>query len=157
MAKRKLQIQYFERAIEQTTCSICRYYLKTGEKDGFCLKRITKTADTYRCANYSAGEPLTSLTPKQKEKLLRKFVEFEIYVKSVEETYKTFKELIAVIFDDGERYGKYKVVNKEVERTQLDTQKIYKLLETLPNRSDYLKTVRYRFTRVIDVEEQPKR
>jgi len=109
-----------------------------------------KVYATYKCSKAENGNPITELTPEQKAKLLQKYVEFEIYAKSVQETLSVFKELIAHVFKDGEVHGRYKVINKEVERKQIDTAKVRELLKRIKNGDKYFKTVKYRYLRVVD-------
>jgi len=109
-----------------------------------------KVYATYKCSKAEKGNPITKLTPEQKAKLLQKYVEFEIYAKSVQDTLSVFKELIAHVFNDGEVHGKYKVINKEVERKQIDTAKVRELLKRIPDGDKYFKTVKYRYLRIVD-------
>jgi len=157
MVKRKIKVKKLTSAIELITCANCKYFLRAEGDRGFCLKRIAEVRESYKCAKPVAGKPITELTPAQKEKLLKKFAEFDLYVKSVLETYDTFKRLIEAVYEDGEQHGRYKVVNKEVERRQLDTAKVRELLTKLGNIDEYYKTVRYKIIRVIDAEKYSER
>jgi len=150
--RKKITIQKIETISEPLTCERCKYYYPLSNKDGFCFKRVTKVYKTFNCPKGEHGNPITQLTDKQKAELLKRYVEFEIYAKSVTESLNAFKELIANVFDNGEVHGKYKVVKKETERRIIDSAKVRELLKRIPNGNKYLKTVKYRYIRIIDKE-----
>jgi len=150
--RKKITIQKIETIPEPLTCGNCRYYFPLTDKDGFCFKRITKVYRTFNCPKGEHGNPITELTSEQKAELLKRYVEFEIYAKSVTESLNAFKELIATVFDNGEVHGKYKVVKKETERRIIDSAKVRELLKRTPDGDKYFKTVKYRYLRVIDKE-----
>lgn len=153
MKKRKnLTVKRIEAEIEPLTCERCKYYYPLTDKSGFCFKRIQTVYKTFNCAKGERGEPITELTPKQKAEILKRYVEFEIFAKSVTETLNAFRTFIAHAFENGERHGRYKVINREYERRIIDTDAVKRLLRQLPDGDRYFKTVRSRYLRVIDLD-----
>lgn len=153
MKKRKsLTVKRIEAEVEPLTCERCRYYYPIDDKTGFCFKRIQTVYRTFNCAKGERGEPITELTSRQKAEILKRYVEFEIFAKSVTETLNAFRTFIAHAFENGERYGRYKVVNREYERRIIDSAKVRELLKQLPDGDRYFKTVRSRYLRVIDTD-----
>jgi len=150
--KRKLSVRKLESALELITCAQCRYYLPADSKRGYCLKRVMPTTRDYTCPQKKAGFPVTELTPEQKAKLLEKYVSFEVYAKSVQETLKTLKEIVALVFEDGERYGNRKVVIKTVKRQTLDTKRAREILSEIGKLEECIRETEQRYIRVIDLK-----
>jgi len=153
MKKRKnLTVKRVEVETEPLMCERCKYYYPIDDKSGFCFKRIQTVYRTFNCAKGEHGKPITQLTPKQKAEILKRYVEFEIFAKSVTETLNAFRTFIAHAFENGEQHGRYKVINREYERRIIDTDAVKRLLRQLPDGDRYFKTVRSRYLRVIDLD-----
>ena len=156
MKKKKVSIKKVEKMEEQTKCANCRYFLPVDEKYGYCLKRIAKTAKTFSCPHRKHGYPITELTDEQKAKLLERYISFEIYAKSVQETLKTLKEIMTIIFKDGETLGNRRIVNKTIKRSLLNTKTARKILEEIGRLDECVYETEQRYFRIIDLKDQEK-
>ena len=133
------------------SCSTCQHCLK-GRDKWLCSKRLILVTENSHCGLYEAGAPLLALTPEVKLELVKEFIRRDVELKALQEQLSMFKEFLMDITEDKEIIGNYKIVNKELEKTYIDTQKARELIKQQPNPDSYFRKVVQKMFRVLDLE-----
>jgi len=145
--KKKLKVKQIEK-VEAKTCKSCKHAV-TGKTKMLCLKRMLLTEENRICGAYEHAEAVALITPAIRETLVKEYAKLNVELKSLQEALNTLKSFLADITEDAEIIANYKIVNKEIERKVIDTEKAKALIQTLPDSHRYFKTIKQRMFRLI--------